>query len=309
MVAEEEQFPAIFLAPDFKDCSRPLLRDSTSVSLQDASGKTLYKMVVKTTKRQCLNRGADSTWRRHLVLTPDCSCQWRALYKPPLTKRHADLLSRSTSLTGIGEAKRKPDIQNHQWGCWSSFPTYPLGECGRDGVRSGDPTSWKRAPAGGARMQHQGVAKSTCSTQLCHWDPDSQCTDVMCHPFWQKRNPHRRVRRRDILDWQPVPGWGTSLSTPFLAWRGCRVDWTGVGHLNAGRWHMWRQGESMLLGGDSQWCQWQGSAEAMQVAGHAPACQRPSWPVYPRIVMGEPRIAGPEDEEIKNSWMFWKWWL
>lgn len=49
-----EPFPAIFLAPDFKDCASPLVKDFTHVSLEDTSGKTLYKVLVKTMNRQGL---------------------------------------------------------------------------------------------------------------------------------------------------------------------------------------------------------------------------------------------------------------
>ncbi|KAI3359133.1 hypothetical protein L3Q82_002590 [Scortum barcoo] len=43
----EDPFPPIRLFPDFKNCSGPLLElaDSVGVSLEDASGKTLYRLV------------------------------------------------------------------------------------------------------------------------------------------------------------------------------------------------------------------------------------------------------------------------
>ncbi|CAF94462.1 unnamed protein product [Tetraodon nigroviridis] len=58
---------------------------------QETTGKTFYKMMVKSLNKQGLNQRADMPWRRHLHLAPDCRPQWRALYKPPLSKRHADL--------------------------------------------------------------------------------------------------------------------------------------------------------------------------------------------------------------------------
>lgn len=84
MVVEEEPFSAIFLPPDFKDCSGPLLKDSVFVSLQVAS---LYELL-KTVDRQKLNQRA---WRMYLGLAPACKPQRRALYKPPFSKGHADL--------------------------------------------------------------------------------------------------------------------------------------------------------------------------------------------------------------------------
>ncbi|TWW57378.1 hypothetical protein D4764_07G0000970 [Takifugu flavidus] len=67
-VVEEKPSPAIFLALD------PL-------------GKTLYKMLGKTTNRRRLNQRTDTPWRRYFGLAPDCRPQWRVLYKPPLSKR------------------------------------------------------------------------------------------------------------------------------------------------------------------------------------------------------------------------------
>ncbi|CAF89551.1 unnamed protein product, partial [Tetraodon nigroviridis] len=90
-VGEEEPFPAIALAPDFKDCNGPLLKNTSFIPLQETTGKTFYRMMVKTLNKQRLNQRADTPWRGHLHLAPDCRPQWRALYKPPLSKRHADL--------------------------------------------------------------------------------------------------------------------------------------------------------------------------------------------------------------------------
>ncbi|CAG06636.1 unnamed protein product [Tetraodon nigroviridis] len=91
VVVEEEPFPTVALALDFKDCNGPLLKDTPFISLQETSGKTFYKMMVKALNKQGLNQRADMPWRRYLNLAPDCRPQWRALYKPPLSKRHADL--------------------------------------------------------------------------------------------------------------------------------------------------------------------------------------------------------------------------
>ena len=41
-VTEGDPFPAIFLAPDFKDCSGPLLENTHPAPLEGTSGKTFY---------------------------------------------------------------------------------------------------------------------------------------------------------------------------------------------------------------------------------------------------------------------------
>ena len=88
-----DPYPTIGLFPDFKNCSGPLLEpvDPVGASLEDASGKTLYKLMVKTLNQNKLNGRSDTPWRTYLDLDPDVKPAWRSLYKPPLTKKHADL--------------------------------------------------------------------------------------------------------------------------------------------------------------------------------------------------------------------------
>lgn len=42
-------------------------------------------------RRDKLNGKADTPWRAHLGLSDNVGPEWRALYKPPLIKRAADL--------------------------------------------------------------------------------------------------------------------------------------------------------------------------------------------------------------------------
>lgn len=88
-----DPFPSIRLFPGIKNCSGPLLDsvDSKGISLEGASGKMIYRLIVKTLNQNKLNRRSDTVWRSHLSLTPVMKPEWKSLYKPPLTKKHADL--------------------------------------------------------------------------------------------------------------------------------------------------------------------------------------------------------------------------
>ncbi|XP_044227204.1 uncharacterized protein LOC122995885 [Thunnus albacares] len=80
-----DPYPTIGLFLDFKNCSGPLLEpvDPVGASLEDASGKTLYKLMVKTLNQNKLNGRSDTPWRTYLDLDPDVKPAWRSLYKPP----------------------------------------------------------------------------------------------------------------------------------------------------------------------------------------------------------------------------------
>ena len=51
-------------------------------------------MFVKVLQRDKLNGRTDTPWRAHLGLSDGVGSEWRALYKPPLIKRAADLQRR-----------------------------------------------------------------------------------------------------------------------------------------------------------------------------------------------------------------------
>ncbi|KAE8284777.1 hypothetical protein D5F01_LYC16212 [Larimichthys crocea] len=86
----QDPFPLIHLAVDLKDCAGPYLDRCRQVSLQEASGKAFYQLMVKTLNKDKLNGRNDTPWRSHLDLGGSGPA-WRSLYKPPLTKRHGDL--------------------------------------------------------------------------------------------------------------------------------------------------------------------------------------------------------------------------
>ncbi|KAI3355604.1 hypothetical protein L3Q82_018441 [Scortum barcoo] len=86
-----DSYPVIRVVPDLKNCTGPLL-DCEGVSLDSASERTLYKLMVKTLNRSTLSGRMDTPWRTYLGLSSDFRPAWTSLtYKPPLTKRHADL--------------------------------------------------------------------------------------------------------------------------------------------------------------------------------------------------------------------------
>lgn len=61
------------------------------VNWQEAKSKALSVLMVECLNRQKLKRQADFPWRAHLGLGEEVQPEWRSLYKPPLTKRVADL--------------------------------------------------------------------------------------------------------------------------------------------------------------------------------------------------------------------------
>ena len=87
----QDPFPSIGVFPDLQDCGGPLLEPVQPASLESASGKTFYHLMVKTFNRKKLNGLSDTPWRSHLRLDSGLKPEWRSIYKPPLSKRHADL--------------------------------------------------------------------------------------------------------------------------------------------------------------------------------------------------------------------------
>ncbi|KAK3561290.1 hypothetical protein QTP86_030692 [Hemibagrus guttatus] len=80
--AEEGSFPQLDIAPDLDGSEGPLLecRGVREMDFGSVSGKLLYRACVKVLP-----------WRSVLGFNADIKPEWRALYKPPLTKRAADL--------------------------------------------------------------------------------------------------------------------------------------------------------------------------------------------------------------------------
>lgn len=87
---EDEPFPLSVLSLDFKDVSGVFLI-SEPITLQNSSGKQMYKLLVKILNKDKLKGRADTSWRVHLGLGSEVRPAWRALYKPPLSKKVGDL--------------------------------------------------------------------------------------------------------------------------------------------------------------------------------------------------------------------------
>ncbi|XP_053533103.1 transposon TX1 uncharacterized 149 kDa protein isoform X1 [Ictalurus punctatus] len=87
---EEEPFPQLGIAPDLDGCGGPLLEFNSDMNIETVTGKLLYKACVKVLNKKKLNGRVDTPWRVVLGFN-DVKPEWRALYKPPLTKKCADL--------------------------------------------------------------------------------------------------------------------------------------------------------------------------------------------------------------------------
>ncbi|MGH0191109.1 UNVERIFIED_CONTAM: hypothetical protein FKN15_056754 [Acipenser sinensis] len=62
-----------------------------NIALQEAEGKKLYKLHVKTVQSSHLKGTVDTKWRSHLQVAEERQPVWRVLYKLPLSKRAGDL--------------------------------------------------------------------------------------------------------------------------------------------------------------------------------------------------------------------------
>ncbi|KAK3570108.1 hypothetical protein QTP86_011293, partial [Hemibagrus guttatus] len=91
--AEDEPFPRLNIAPDLDGCAGPLLecRSEGEMDFGSVSGKLLYRACVKVLNKKKLSGRVDTPWRSVLGFNGDIKPEWRALYKPPLTKTAADL--------------------------------------------------------------------------------------------------------------------------------------------------------------------------------------------------------------------------
>ncbi|KAK3510691.1 hypothetical protein QTP70_013634 [Hemibagrus guttatus] len=91
--AEDEPFPRLNIAPDLDGCAGPLLecRSKGEMDFGSVSGKLLYRACVKVLNKKKLSGRVDTPWRSVLGFNDDVKPEWRALYKPPLTKKAADL--------------------------------------------------------------------------------------------------------------------------------------------------------------------------------------------------------------------------
>lgn len=88
-------FPSMSLSPDLKECvfASPLLHlsECDHIYLYPATGKVLYRNIVKVLNKDSLKGRPDTVWREKLGIADEVKPVWRVLYKPPLTKRTGDL--------------------------------------------------------------------------------------------------------------------------------------------------------------------------------------------------------------------------
>lgn len=86
-------FPSLILAPDFKNCTGPMLEltETLTNNVVTMTGKSMYKSLVKILNKDKLNGRVDTPWRAHFGLDDEVKPEWRTLYKPPLTKKVGDL--------------------------------------------------------------------------------------------------------------------------------------------------------------------------------------------------------------------------
>ncbi|XP_063765417.1 transposon TX1 uncharacterized 149 kDa protein [Eleginops maclovinus] len=89
---ENDSFPEILCVPDVT-CDSFLLRlnNVTDFKFSTMSNKRMYYLMTKVLNQSRLQGRVDTRWRAHLALTETQRPEWRALYKPPLTKRLGDL--------------------------------------------------------------------------------------------------------------------------------------------------------------------------------------------------------------------------
>lgn len=90
---DKDQFPVLFLSPKVEDCSGIFLKadNVSNMNLYEFEGKKLYKACVKAFNKKGLHGRIDTPWRSFFEGQEDVNPEWRALYKPPLTKRAGDL--------------------------------------------------------------------------------------------------------------------------------------------------------------------------------------------------------------------------
>ncbi|KAK3519692.1 hypothetical protein QTP70_001193 [Hemibagrus guttatus] len=93
--AEEGPFPQLDIAPDLDGSEGPLLEcwGVREMDFGSVLGKLLYRACVKVLNKKKLSGRVDTPWTSVLGFNADIKPEWRALYKPPLTKRAANFQS------------------------------------------------------------------------------------------------------------------------------------------------------------------------------------------------------------------------
>lgn len=88
-----DPFPGLFLCPKIDECESSffLSSDQIVMGVIATRGRAMYKVCVKILNKKWLISRTDTPWRNVLMMDDDTKPEWRALYKPPLTKRMGDL--------------------------------------------------------------------------------------------------------------------------------------------------------------------------------------------------------------------------
>lgn len=89
----KDSFPCLFFSLNLEGVSGVFFEvvDSMCVDFFSCTGKVLYKCCVINFNKKMLNERTDTPWRAFFKLSMDKKPEWRALYKPPLTKKTGDL--------------------------------------------------------------------------------------------------------------------------------------------------------------------------------------------------------------------------
>ena len=88
----EDSFPDLCVRPCLDHyVGRFLNVKHCILDMKEVKGKGFYKLMVLCLNKSKLHQRVDTPWRGHLGWAADVQPAWRSLYKPPLTKRVADL--------------------------------------------------------------------------------------------------------------------------------------------------------------------------------------------------------------------------
>lgn len=84
-------FQSVFLSPNIGEYSGVFLENVPDMDLYEVGGEKCTMLSTKLSTKKGLHKRIDSPWRTIFEFHEDVKPEWRALYKPPLTKRIGDL--------------------------------------------------------------------------------------------------------------------------------------------------------------------------------------------------------------------------
>lgn len=88
---ERDPFPNLSLSPNLGEYVGIFLKSEKLTDLCESNGKMFYKACVKSFNKKELHERVDTPWRTVFQMSDNVRPEWRALYKPPLAKKHGDL--------------------------------------------------------------------------------------------------------------------------------------------------------------------------------------------------------------------------